>query len=130
MCRAHLARLAQWRPQTNTCKLVRISYEIVAFPEGRAYLGSIVPQTRDASRSATVRVLTIPQVTLDSVVAERGRAVHRERDRLRPSDYGGLCLGVQALQIVAYPVTIRFGDPRQASRPVALPHSAHRQPTA
>src|SRR5437867_1005733 len=44
---------------------------VLAFPEGRTYLGSIVSQTRDAWRGATVRTLTVPQVTLDSVLAER-----------------------------------------------------------
>ena len=44
---------------------------VLAFPEGRTYLGSIVRDVRAAWRGP-VRTLTVPQVALDSVIAARG----------------------------------------------------------
>lgn len=45
---------------------------VLAFPEGRTYLGTVVPDVRGAWRGAAVRTLTVPQVALDAVVAKLG----------------------------------------------------------
>ena len=45
---------------------------VLAFPEGRTYLGSVVPSVRAAWRAAAVRTFVVPQVSLDDVVVERG----------------------------------------------------------
>jgi FkbM family methyltransferase len=45
---------------------------VLAFPEGRTYLGSIVPGVRAGWGDAAVRTLTVAQVSLDDIVAERG----------------------------------------------------------
>jgi FkbM family methyltransferase len=45
---------------------------LLAFPEGRTYLGSIVPNVRARWHDASVRTLRVRQVALDDVVAERG----------------------------------------------------------
>ena len=44
---------------------------VLAFPEGRTYLGSTMPEVRAAWHDATVRTLLVPQVALDDVVGER-----------------------------------------------------------
>ena len=45
---------------------------VLAFPEGRTYLGSVVPRVHEGWRGAAVRTLAVFQVSLDDVVAERG----------------------------------------------------------
>jgi len=45
---------------------------VLAFPEGRTYMGSVVPRVHDGFRGAPVHTLTVSQVSLDDVVATRG----------------------------------------------------------
>lgn len=45
---------------------------VLAVPEGRTYMGTVVPTVQEAWREATVRTTTVRQVALDDVVAELG----------------------------------------------------------
>jgi len=50
----------------------RAASVVLAFPEGRTYMGSVMPCVHARWRDTAVRRLTVAQVALDDVVAARG----------------------------------------------------------
>jgi len=50
----------------------RAASVVLAFPEGRTYMGSVMPRVHARWRDTAVRRLTVAQVALDDVVAARG----------------------------------------------------------
>ncbi|HEV8584583.1 MAG TPA: FkbM family methyltransferase [Methylomirabilota bacterium] len=88
---------------------------VLAFPEGRTWMGSVRPDVHAGWQDAAVHTLAVPQVTLDDVVAERGLVPDLVKIDTEGAELGVL-QGAAKLLRTAAPIVVFESWPDAAER--------------